>query len=241
MSAGSTRSRVAHRGLAGRSDVASRNGGDLARSTLTGGLAVRPSPSSRALIALLLISLLTAACSSKKSDAELASEALDRGLAAHQAGKLAEAEADYREVLVYDPNNKFAYYNLGLIDQTNGALASAESNYKLALAIDPTFVSALFNLAIVKTAEGDLVSAIDLYRSAIAVDPTNAPAHLNLGFALIEKGDDKHGQVELDTAIKLDPSLASRLPTEPVGAGNGESGGPSLKPTPPGSATTPAA
>ena len=40
-----------------------------------------------------------------------------------------------------------AYFNLGVIDQTNGALASAESNYGLALSADPNFVPALFNLA----------------------------------------------------------------------------------------------
>jgi tetratricopeptide (TPR) repeat protein len=189
------------------------------------------------LVALLLICLPLGACSSKKSDAELASEALARGLAAHQAGKLAEAEADYRKVLVYDPNNKFAYYNLGLIDQTDGALASAESNYRLALGIDPTFVSALFNLAIVKTAQGNLGAAIELYRSAIAADPTNAPAHLNLGFALIQKGAKKVGQEELDTAIRLDPSLASRLPGQPVGTGSSQPSGRNPTSTPRGSAT----
>ncbi|HEY6680692.1 MAG TPA: hypothetical protein VI276_05725 [Actinomycetota bacterium] len=30
-------------------------------------------------------------------------------------------------------NNKYAYYDLGTIDQTNGALASVESNYRFAL------------------------------------------------------------------------------------------------------------
>jgi tetratricopeptide (TPR) repeat protein len=57
----------------------------------------------------------------------------EAGIAAQQAGRLPEAAADYRDVLVHDPNNKYAYYDLGTIDKTNGALASAESNYRFAL------------------------------------------------------------------------------------------------------------
>jgi len=64
---------------------------------------------------------------------DLANEALKQGIAAQQAGRLPEAAADYRDVLVHEPNNRYAYYDLGTIDQTNGALASAESNYRFAL------------------------------------------------------------------------------------------------------------
>jgi tetratricopeptide (TPR) repeat protein len=173
----------------------------------------------------LITALATSAvaCSTKKSDAELASEALTKGLAAHQAGNLAEAAANYRQVLLHDPNSKEAYYNLGLIDQTNGSLASADSNYSLALSIDPTYVPALYNLAIVKTAESDLDAAIDLYRAALDVDPTYAAAHLNLGFALIDSGNATKGNAHLTKAVKLDPALASRIPEDPAGTEGDES------------------
>ena len=160
---------------------------------------------------LLFIVICGAAACSKKSDADLASEALAAGLAAHQAGNLAEAAVDYHEALVHDPNNKYAYYDLGLIDQTNGALPSAESNYRLALSIDPQFVSALFNLAIVRHDLGDLKESIALYRQAIKAQPDYANAHLNLGFALIEAHQDVEGNAELKIAVQLDPSLASRV------------------------------
>jgi tetratricopeptide (TPR) repeat protein len=170
---------------------------------------------------LLLIGfvLLAAGCSSKKSDAQLASEALANGIAAQKTGRLADAAAAYREVLTHDPNNKFAYYNLGLIDQTNAALASSESNYRLALAIDPKFVPALYNLAIVETNLGNLDEAIDLYRQAITVQPDYADAHLNLGFALIDAGQRKEGKGELDAAVQLDPSLESRIPKHVTATG----------------------
>jgi tetratricopeptide (TPR) repeat protein len=172
-------------------------------------------------IAVLMIGLVASAvgCSTRKSEAELASEALTKGLAAHQAGNLAEAAAHYRQVLVHDPNSKEAYYNLGLVDQTNGSLASAESNYSLALSIDPEYVPALYNLAIVKTAEGDLEAAIELYRDAIRVDPTYAAAHLNLGFALIETGEKKEGLKHLSKARRRARESYPRRPSGNSGRG----------------------
>jgi len=121
---------------------------------------------------LLLVALLVGACTKGKSDAEQASAALAAGLKAHAAGRLDEAAADYRKVLVYDPRNKFAYYNLGVIEQARGDGGSAESNYRIALTIDPDFVPALFNLAILRTAQGGGRESIDLYRHVIEIDPS---------------------------------------------------------------------
>jgi tetratricopeptide (TPR) repeat protein len=182
-------------------------------------------------IALLAVILTVGFSCSKKSEADLANEALQRGIAAQNAGRLAEAEADYREVLVHDPNNKYAYFDLGLIDQTNGALASAESNYRLALSIDPKFVSALFNLAIVRHDSGDLKESISLYRQVIKIQPDYASAHLNLGFALIEAHQDVEGNAELKIAVQLDPSLASRVKGVKVEPSPAASESPSASPS----------
>ncbi len=162
-------------------------------------------------IAVLAVVLTVGFSCSKKSEADLANEALQQGIDAQNAGRLPEAAADYREVLVHDPNNKYAYYDLGTIDQTNGALASAESNYRFALNIDPAFISALFNLAIVRHDLGDLKESISLYQQVIKLDPKNASAHLNLGFALIDAHQKQKGDDELKIAVTLDPSLADRV------------------------------
>jgi tetratricopeptide (TPR) repeat protein len=162
-------------------------------------------------IALLAVVLTVGFSCSKKSEADLANEALQQGIAAQQAGRLPEAAADYREVLVHDPNNKYAYYDLGTIDQTNGALASAESNYRFALNIDPKFTDALYNLAIVRHDLGDLKESISLYRQVIKVQPDNASAHLNLGFALIEAHQKPEGKAELQVAVQLNPDFANRV------------------------------
>ena len=169
-----------------------------------------------------------AACSddsnpgSPTGDAE---QVLNDALAAHAAGDFDRAVDLYEQVLVLDPRNRFAYYNLGLIDQTRGDDAAAADQYEQAIAVAPDFTPAIFNLAIIRAEQGATDEAIGLYRDVIAIDDTDAGTHLNLGFLLIASGERKEGQRELDRAVEFDPSLASRIPGgEPV---EGEATGPS--------------
>ncbi|MFN8475267.1 MAG: tetratricopeptide repeat protein [Anaerolineae bacterium] len=154
----------------------------------------------------------------RKSEEQLAQEALDRGLQAYAAGRIDEAAAAYREVLDHDKQNKWAFYNLGVIDQASGRDQAAEYNYRLALNVDPDFPSALFNLAVVRFKAGSTQEAADLYRHLVAVQPNNAAAHLNLGFALIGLGKLDEGNAEIARAVQLDPGLAQPAPIEPTGS-----------------------
>lgn len=163
-----------------------------------------------ALITVLAVGLV--ACGGK-SDSDKASDALNTGLQAHLAGDLTAAAAAYRETLALDPQNKYAYFNLGLIDQTNGNSQGAESNYRTALGIDPDYSPALFNLAIVRNDLNDVQGAIELYRKVTTLSPDNAGAHLNLGLALRRIGQTQEGDAELATAVRLDPSLQGRFPS----------------------------
>src|SRR3990170_605783 len=114
-----------------------------------------------------------------------AQQALQEGLQAHAQGDLETAERAYLRVLVLDPQNKFAYYNLGVISQSRADLAAAESHYEAAIRTDPDFIPALFNLAILRAELGADEEAVALYERIIEADPGYAAAHLNLGFLLI--------------------------------------------------------
>jgi Tfp pilus assembly protein PilF len=151
--------------------------------------------------------LAISACGTSVSDEAAADLALQAGLNAHRAGDLVAAAAFYREVLMHDPQNEFAYYNLGLIDHTNGDLIEAESNYRIAIGIDPNFAPALYNLAIVRQSAAASQEAVDLYRRVIAIEPANAGAHLNLGLLLRSLGQTEEGDAEVEVARQLDPSL----------------------------------
>jgi tetratricopeptide (TPR) repeat protein len=137
---------------------------------------------------------------------------LESALQAHAEGRLDDAVRLYQQVLALDPQNKFAYYNLGLIDHTQGRIDAAAANYTEALAIDPGFEPALFNLAIIRADQGSTDEAIELYRRVLEANAEDAGAHLNLGFLLLESGQREEGRLELATAVGLDPSLESRIP-----------------------------
>jgi tetratricopeptide (TPR) repeat protein len=146
-----------------------------------------------------------------KSDSQQASDNLRAGLSAQIAGRTDEAATDYHKVLDKDPKNKYALYDLGLIDQNAGRTDAAEREYRQALQTDPEFVNALFNLAILRT-KADPNEAVTLYQHAIRLQPSWAGAHLNLGFLLKSLGKDPEAQAEFKLAVQYDSSLASRIP-----------------------------
>lgn len=172
----------------------------------------RPRYASYAVVLLALVFALTS-CGNGGTpaavapDAKKAATALNAGLAAHAAGKLAVASADYQEALKYDPKNKFALYNLGLIDAANGNYGLAETRYRVVLGLDPKYGPALYNLAILRTARADSKEAITLYERAVAADNKAAAAWLNLGLLQRANGQVSLGNKSVATAIGLDPKI----------------------------------
>ena len=171
--------------------------------------------SHRSGMAAVLIAVLAtlAACgsSSTQSEAQIAANDLNAGLSAQAAGRMSEAATDYKNAIAHDSHNKFAYYDLGDVQQLTGQSAAAETNYRAAIQIDPNFAPALFNLAIIRTTPSPAEAEM-LYRHVIALSPKDGAAHLNLGFLLRSEGRTAEGNAELNTAVSLDPTLASRIP-----------------------------
>lgn len=170
----------------------------------------------RLLAGVLWCGLALAACggpSSAGSGNETAADALNRGLAAHSAGKLDEAVAAYFVTLSKDPKNQYAYYNLGEIAQRQNRLVTADGFYRLALDLDPKMESALFNLAIVRTGLGITGDAVSLYKQVIAVNANNAAAHFNLGLLYRQIGQTAEAQTEFAAAQKLDAKLVAPSPS----------------------------
>jgi len=167
---------------------------------------------------LVAFALSLAGCgSSAKSEADLAADALGRGLKAQNAGQFDEATAAYFETLFHDSKNKFAFFNLGTIAQLQKKQPQiAEGYYRSALEIDPRFASALFNLAIIRDAAGAKAEAIDLYRRTIQADPNSAAAYFNLAILLRDTGATAEANQMFAKAQQLDPKLvppASPSPT----------------------------
>jgi len=144
--------------------------------------------------------------SSAPPDTKKAATALDAGLKAHAAGDLTAASAAYKETLEYDPANKFAFYNLALIDEAGGNYGLAEQKYRAALDSDPKYEPALFNLAILRTGPNPK-EATSLYQRAVQSNPEDASAWLNLGLLLRASGNKVEGNKSVLKAIALNPKL----------------------------------
>jgi len=144
--------------------------------------------------------------SASSSEAKKAEAVLNAGLEAQTAGDLTAAAEQYEKTLELDPDNKFALYNLALIDEASQNYGLAEEHYRAALKADPAYQPALFNLAILRT-QVDPEEAVSLYRKAVAAKKTDAASWLNLGLLLRAAGDTQEGNQAVARAIELDPKL----------------------------------
>ena len=162
-------------------------------------------------VAAGLLALGLAGCNSGSAlpapDAKRAAVALQAGLDAQTTGKLDAARQKYEEALTYDPKNKFALYDLALVDQAQANYGVASDRYRAALAVDPAYEPALFNLAILRKQAGDTAEAISLYQRVLQANPKNAAAQLNLGLLLRATHQKAAGDAAIAAAIKLNPQL----------------------------------
>jgi len=78
----------------------------------------------------------------------------NKGLMAVEAGKIAEAEAYFRNAERLDPNNPWIPNNLGLMLEKAGRKADAKSAYGRASGVDPQFIDAYVNLGALLLNEG---------------------------------------------------------------------------------------
>ena len=96
---------------------------------------------------------------------------LDMAVAQQEAGQSELAEAGYRTVLQYDPNEPDALNLLGVILQERGKFDEAIALTSRAPEIEPDFPEALTNLARAQRGVGAPAAAVDAARRAVALDP----------------------------------------------------------------------
>jgi protein O-GlcNAc transferase len=138
---------------------------------------------------------------------------LQQALAHQRDGRLPQAEALYRQILLAEPTNPDALNFLGMLAQQVGKndiaveLISKAINsrpdyieayytYQRLLILKPGYVEVLYNLGIALQVQGKLDEAVASFRRAIALKPDYADAYINLG-------------VTLKIQDKLDEAIAS--------------------------------
>ncbi|HXS05455.1 MAG TPA: tetratricopeptide repeat protein [Rhizomicrobium sp.] len=133
---------------------------------------------------------------------------LAQAVAHHQAGRLGEAIAGYRQALAIKPGLARVLYNLGSALCEQGKLDEAEASLRQALALQPGFANAHNNLGIVLYEQGKPGEAVDCYRRALAQQPAYAEALNNLGAALCRQGAFDEGEACIRRALHLKPDFA---------------------------------
>ncbi len=138
---------------------------------------------------------------------ETASEKIGLALQHHQAGRLAQAEALYREVLALDPQNIDALHFLGVIAHQEGRHKQAEGLISRALLHDSSNAPAYSNLGNALEAQGKLQEAIDCYQRALVLAPDYVDALVNLGAAFSAQGELERAVDCYQKALKLKPDF----------------------------------
>jgi protein O-GlcNAc transferase len=117
-----------------------------------------------------------------------ASGLLAQSVAHHQAGRLDEAAAGYRQIVQQTPGHFDAIHLLGVIALQRDDLATAETLITQALASKPKDPAALNNLGTVFLRARRLDAAREQFERATKAQPAFADAQSNLGNALRQLG-----------------------------------------------------
>jgi tetratricopeptide (TPR) repeat protein len=132
---------------------------------------------------------------------------IDIALQHHQAGRLADAETLYRQVLAAQPNHAGALHLLGILCGQTSRVAAGIDLLGRACAVSPQTTLLWIQLGELLRQAGQPDKAAAALQRAIQVEPASAQAHNNLGNALVDQG--KHAQAAecYRTAARLDPRM----------------------------------
>ncbi|HVT82568.1 MAG TPA: tetratricopeptide repeat protein [Phycisphaerae bacterium] len=136
-------------------------------------------------------------------------DTLQAALAHHRAGRLADAEMLYRQILVQQPEQPDTLQLLGVLRGQAGNPAEAATLIRRAIAAAPVPQPAWWsNLGKFLTDARDLDAAEDACRRAVELKPDFAEAHVNLGNVLRLAGSGAGAAAEYRYALRLNPSAA---------------------------------
>jgi tetratricopeptide (TPR) repeat protein len=126
----------------------------------------------------------------------------------HQAGRLPEAEALYRQILSVEPDHPDALHYFGMLAYQVGKGEIAIELISRALKCRPDYVIAHNNLGIVLSHQGKLDEAAASYRRALSLKPDYAEVHFNLGNTLNDQGKPEEAVASYRQALSLKPGYA---------------------------------
>ncbi len=133
-------------------------------------------------------------------------QAMQTAIEHHRAGRLAQAEAIYREVLQLSPDHPEALHFLGLLAHHNGENTIAVELISKAISVHPTH-SMHYNLGNVLQSQGKIDAAVESYLRALSLKSDYSEAHINLGNAFRTQGKLIEATEHYRIGLSLKPQL----------------------------------
>ncbi|MFM9843035.1 MAG: sulfotransferase [Dongiaceae bacterium] len=133
---------------------------------------------------------------------------LAAAIAQHRAGKLADAERAYRDILAEDSGNADALHLLGALKQQSGKLDESIALVRQAIALKPN--SALYHntLGIAYGMTRAIDWAVEAFAKAAALSPRYPDPHVHLGNLLRMQGRKEEAVTHLERAVAIKPDFA---------------------------------
>jgi tetratricopeptide (TPR) repeat protein len=130
------------------------------------------------------------------------------GLRHHRAGRLAEAEQIYLQILAIDPHHSDTLHLLGMIAHHTGRPDAAIVMIREAIAINKTTAAYHSNLGTILQSQGKLQEAAESYSQALLLQPDLAEAHYNLGNVFHAQEKLAAAAASYERALALQPNLS---------------------------------
>jgi predicted O-linked N-acetylglucosamine transferase (SPINDLY family) len=134
-------------------------------------------------------------------------QAFDLALQRHRAGRLAEAEALYRQIIAAQPEHAEAWHHLGVIAHQVGRDDLAVEWIRRAIGLRPNHAAAHCNLGEACRATRRFDEAIAAFQRALELAPDYPEAHNNLGAALKAQGQLDQAIAAYRRALALQPKF----------------------------------
>ena len=141
----------------------------------------------------------------KQAGSPDAATLLQQAVAHHQGGRLAQAQALYREVLILAPRQFDALHLLGVIARQQGDAPLAVELIGQAIAINPAQATPHCNLGAALQDLGRSADALASYDEALRLNPAYAMALANRGNALRKLGRTQEAVDSYDRALAVRP------------------------------------
>jgi protein O-GlcNAc transferase len=132
-------------------------------------------------------------------------QALNLAVSHHQAGRLADAEPLYRQILKTVPNHADALHLLGVLHGQTGRHDLAAELIRKAIAVSPRNPAYHSNLGFSLLHLGQFDAAANTYQQLLALDSRNADAHYHIGNVLWMKGAVQPAIASYQRALACNP------------------------------------